>query len=297
MSKLFFCWMIVGTCLLLANCTPRIETPALILTDAGAGQRTTLTITLQNARDQENISRDGTLTLTSINDGQRQMMQIVATGRTAPLWLTTVDGHAVFVTADDERRIVDTTCTRDASGFPPVSMRDILGPLHGFTRTDEQLQSTQGGVAWERFVADARTNADGTVTHMNGQGRGKLLLPGSDVIRADMTWTYAVEAYPVAIVYPQQHCEAIVFAELSFPADIETLTTMGSALLLRSKYAQPQTRDILINHWQSLGLHPRIQDQNDQSTTLELPLATQLIRIFLVQSDQFTDITVIRVTP
>jgi hypothetical protein len=282
---------------LLTGCAQPDTQQTFILADAQPPQRVTLIITLQNARDQNGALRDGTLAITSLNDGQRSMLQITTTGTVAPIWLTSVDNNAVFVTANQTRRIVDGTCTRDAGGFPPVSIRDILGPLQGFiSETNTVLRSTQGGAAWQRFDAEAYVDDQGALTRLNGQGQGKVLLPGGDVITADMEWDYVVEAYPVMVVIPSQQCEAVGFSQISFPTAFGTATTMGGALLFTYTDTLEQTQDVLLQHWQSLGLSPQITDQNQQSVIIELTVQQQRIRAFLVQSTpQTTAITVISI--
>lgn len=283
---------------LLTGCTQPATQQTFILADAQPPQRVTLIITLQNARDQNGIPRDGTLAITSLNDGQQSMLQITATGAVAPVWLNAVDNTAVFVTANQTRRIVDGTCTRDAGGFPPVSIRDILGPLQGFAQNGDILRSTQGGATWQRFDAEAYVDDQGALTRLKGQGQGKVLLPGGDVITADMQWDYMVESYPVMVVIPSQQCEAAGFNQISFPTAFGTATTMGGALLFTHADTLEQTQDTLINHWLSLGLSPQVTDQNQQSVTIDVSIQKQVIRAFLVQSSpQTTAITVITVSP
>jgi hypothetical protein len=282
---------------LLTGCAQPATQQTFVLADAQPPQRVTLIITLQNARDQNGASRDGTLAITSLNDGQRSMLQITTTGTVAPIWLKTVDNNAVFVTANQTRRIVDGTCTRDAGGFPPVSIRDILGPLQGFGSHGAGLRSTQGGAAWQRFDAEAYVDEQGALTRLQGQGQGKMLLPGGDVITADMEWDYVVELYPVMVVMPSQQCETVGFSQISFPTAFGTATTMGGALLFTYTDTLEQTQDVLLQHWQSLGLSPQITDQNQQSVTIDISIQKQVIRAFLVQSSpQTTAITVITVS-
>lgn len=276
--------------------------PAIVqtfmLSDASPSQRVTLEITLQNARDQDGSPRDGTLSITSLNDGQRNMMHITATEAVAPVWLATINGNAVFVTENQVRRVIDGNCTRDAGGFPPVSIRDILGPLQGFARQNDTWQSTQGGPAWNTFIAQAVTDSHVELTGMTGQGQGKVLLPGGDVITADMTWRYTTDIYPATIVTPTLRCESAGFDDLSFPAAFGTSTSMGGALLFSASGSLESLRDALIKHWQLAGLKPVIRDENPQSATIEISTKQQIVRVFLVQlSHQRVDVTVIRIQP
>ncbi len=293
-SRLYWLLFII---VMLTGCAKPATQQTFVLADAQPPQRVTLIITLQNARDQNGTPRDGTLAITSLNDGQQSMLQITATGAVAPVWLSTVDNTAVFVTANQTRRIVDGTCTRDAGGFPPVSIRDILGPLQGFAPNEEMLRSTHGGAAWQRFDAEAYVDDQGALTRLKGQGQGKMLLPGGDVITADMQWEYVVESYPVMVVIPSQQCEAAGFNHISFPTAFGTATTMGGALLFTHADTLEQTQNTLINHWQSLGLSPQVTNQNQQSVTIDVTIQKQVIRAFLVQSSpQTTAITVITVS-
>jgi hypothetical protein len=284
---------------MLAGCTAQpVAQQTFVLGDAPLGQRVMLEITLRNARDQNGILRNGTLSVTSLNDGQRSMIHVTTTDAVAPVWLTTVYNNAVFVTENQERRVVDGQCTRDASGFPPVSIRDMLGPLHGFTQQNDTWASRQGGAAWISFDAQAITDMHGILASMTGAGRGKVLLPGGDVITADVTWRYTTEAYPVTVVAPTTRCESQEFDDISFPESFGASTSMGSALLFSVQGTIVSLRDTLMQHWQNNGLMPIIRDQNQQSVTLEVTIHSYIVRAFLVQtSDQRVDITVIRITP
>lgn len=284
---------------MLAGCTAQpVAQQTFVLGDAPPGQRITLEMTLRNARDQNGILRNGTLSITSLNDGQRSMVHVTTTDAVAPVWLATVDNNAVFVTENQERRVVDGQCTRDAIGFPPVSMRDLLGPLHGFGQQNDVWQSRQGGAAWNDFDAQAVTDTQGVLASMTGQGRGKVLLPGGDVITADVTWRYTTDIYPVTIVVPTTRCESQEFDDISFPESFGASTSMGSALLFSTKGTTTSLRDSLMQHWQNNGLMPIIRDENQQSVTLEVTIKSQIVRAFLVQiSDQRVDITVIRIAP
>jgi hypothetical protein len=284
--------------MLLSGCTSQPSAQQTFsLADAQPAQRVTLQITLQNAHDQNGQPRDGTLAITSINDGQRSMHHLIATGNTAPIWLASVDNQAVFVTANQERRVIDGACTRDASGFPPVSIRDLLGPLQGFGQTAERWYSNYGGVAWQRFEANAHVDTHGILHAMKGQGQGKILLPGGDVITATIQWDYIVESYPVAIETPQTRCEAEGFTQISFPSAFGNATTMAGALLFTYTATLTHARDSLTSHWQSLGLSPTIIDQNQQSVTIEVTIQQQTVRAFLVQTNpQTIAITVIDIT-
>lgn len=285
--------------IVLTGCgTQPVAQQTFILADATSAQRVTLEMTLQNALDQNGGRRDGTLSMTAMNDGQVQMMHITATDAVAPIWLAAVDTNAVFITENQERRVIDGQCTRDAGGFPPVSIRDILGPLQGFAFERGAWQSTQGGDAWSVFDAQAVTDNRGMLTKMDGQGRGKVLLPGGDVITADITWQYTTDAYPVTIVVPPMRCESQAFDDLSFPVEFGTSTSMGGALLFSASGSLELFRDALIDHWQNAGLNPVIRDQNQQSAIIEVTTETQIVRAFLVQvSAQRVDITVIQIAP
>lgn len=283
--------------IVLVACTaaPAVQ-ETFILADAQPSQRVTLEVTLSDARDQNGVRRDGTLSITSINDGQLRMVHITSTDAVAPIWLTTVENNAVFVATDQERRVVDGTCTRDASGFPPVSIRDIFGPLQGFQRQGDIWQSTQGGTAWSEFSAQAVTTTQHMLTQMTGHGRGKVLLPGGDVISADMTWRYMIDAYPVTVVAPEARCESQGFTGISFPEAFGTSTSMGGALLFRTAGTLTSLRDALMTHWQRSGLEPAIRAENQQSITIEVVIDAHIVRAFLVHaSTDAVDITVIRI--
>ncbi len=282
----------------MTGCAAEPPSHTVLLNDAAHRQRITLALELIDARDQNAMRRDGTLTLTSLNDGQQQMLHIVATGDTAPIWLRNVDNQMVFITDQNIRRIVDGPCTRDASGLPPVSIRDVLGPLQGFRQNDTIWSSTHGGAAWTTFTAHARINAQNAVTQMDGRGQGKVLLPSGDVITATMTWKYMVDAYPVTIVAPTRHCETQAFDDISFPAALGTSSAMGGALVFSSNGSLIVLRDALRTHWEAQGFKPIIRDENAQSVTIEIANDTDIIRAFLVETQpQIVDITVIRVIP
>lgn len=291
-------WLLLLMVMMLCGCAQPATQQIFVLADAQPPQRVSLFITLQNARDQNGAPRDGTLAITSLHDGQQQVTQIAATGAVAPVWLTTVDNNAVFVTANQTRRIIDGTCSRDAGGFPPVSMRDLLGPLNGFVPYGDTLRSTQGGAAWQKFAAEASVDDQGALTRLHGQGQGKILLPGGDVIRADIEWDYIVESYPVMVAVPSQQCEAVGFNHITFPTTFGTATTMGGALLFVYAGTLAETQDALMQHWQSNGLAPQLTDQQPQSVIVDVAVHAQIIRAFLVQSDSDTTaITVITITP
>ncbi|MFZ9858307.1 MAG: hypothetical protein ACO3F2_08260 [Roseiflexaceae bacterium] len=291
--------LIILVLVLLTGCASQPTTQqTFILTDAQPLQRVTFQMTLSNAHDQNGTRRDGTLSVTSMNDGQRHMLHMTATDTVAPVWLKSVDDNAVFVTENQERRIIAGECTRDASGFPPVSMRDILGPLQGFAPQNDTWQSTQGGPAWSAFTAQAVTDSQVALTSMTGQGQGKVLLPGGDVITADITWIYLTESYPVTIAVPSVRCESQGFDGISFPSEFGVSSSMGGALLFTVVGTLPSIRDTLISHWQNSGFAPIISDENQQSVIIEIVTDSQQIRAFLVQkSNQTIDITIIRIEP
>ena len=275
-----------------------IPSRTFILTDAMAQQRVTFQLTMTNAVDQAGVDRTGQLVFTSIHDGTHRMLHVQANGATAPIWLQSIDNQAVFVMNDQSRHIIDGSCTRDAIGFPPIALRDILGPLQGFVLDDTRWQSTRGGDSWQRFVADAQTDAQDSLTSMHGEGRGKLLLPGGDVITADISWAYEVEPYPVTLVVPDTSCEALAFQQISFPDEFGISTTMSGALLFQSPYPLIATQNKLMKYWQSAGLAPTISQQNDLSSIIEINQSTDVVRVFLTQTQtNTTDITVIQLAP
>lgn len=289
-------YLLLLAIVVLCGCVQPATQQTFVLADAQPPQRVTLIITLQNARDQNGAPRDGTISITSLHDGQRIMLQIVTTGDVAPAWLKTADNNAVFVTENNTRRLIDGSCTRDASGFPPVSIRDFFGPLQGFTSEGDNIfRSTQGGVAWQQFDAQATIDTQGALQQLQGQGRGKVLLPGGDVITANVEWDYVVEAYPVMVTMPSQQCEANTFSHISFPTSFGSSTTMGGALLFVHADTLAQTQNTLMQHWRGLGLSPQMTDQNQQSVIIEVTVHAQPIRVFLVQSTPHT--TAITVIP
>lgn len=280
----------------LTSCTSSAPTQTFMLSEAQPNQRVILTITLTDAYDQDGVSRNGTVTLTSTNDGAYQLMHITATNESAPLWLQNNANQAIFVTHNQTRRVIDSACTRDARGLPLVSLRDIMGPLQGFRQQFNQWQSNQGGVAWQQFEAVAHTDAQNALIDLNGTGRGKVLMPGGDVITAQITWSYTVTPSFESLSVPTRQCEAQEFDDIPFPSEFGTPSSMGGALLFSIAEPLVATRELLLSHWQINGFEPIIYDSNVQSAVIEIANEGSAIRAFLVQTTPHsTDITVIHV--
>jgi len=128
----FFSIILVFVSLLTACATTPV-TRTVVLDSAPTGVHQ-LTITTANAVDTQAQPRNGTYQLTVSTDATTTLLNVQATGTLLPTWLAAVDGQATFVVRSNQRHVIDGDCLRDAIGFPPITMRDLLRSSARFHR-------------------------------------------------------------------------------------------------------------------------------------------------------------------
>lgn len=277
---------------------PATRTVTLAADLAGVHQ---LTITTTNAVDTQSQPRNGTyqLTVSTDADAATTLLDVQATGTLLPNWLAAVDGRATFVIRADQRHVIDGDCLRDASGFPPISMRDMLGPMHDFMpQTDpSQWQSTRGGAGWQRFLATA-TITDQRVNTMQGTGTGRILLPWSEVIQGDIRWEYTYQPTTPPLVAPTQMCMGTLLDTLPFPSTWVNRRYYAGALLLDAPDAPTPAVAATLPLLTAAGWQTSQESASDQQITLTLTRANETIHLFVVSNQTGgSDITVISTHP
>ncbi|MFM7679341.1 MAG: hypothetical protein ACKO83_10895, partial [Roseiflexaceae bacterium] len=150
----------------------------------------TLTVTVRDATNSAGQSVSGELSITTRRHGELAQQYVSMRGSIIPNWLLPFSGTLNTIITPTQTWQHDDGCVRDGSMLPSISMRDILGPMGGFYQNGAQLTSETGGAAWQQFAAHAERDAQGQLTSMTGRGRGKILLPGGDVVTGDMDWQY-----------------------------------------------------------------------------------------------------------
>jgi hypothetical protein len=258
-----------------------------------------LIVTTANAVDTQAQPRNGTYQLTISSDATTTLLHVQATGTLLPTWLAAVAGQATFVVRADQRHFIDGDCLRDASGFPPVTMRDILGPMHEFTALPEahRWQSTTGGAGWQRFQATA-TIIDQLLTTLQGTGTGRILLPWSEVVQGDISWDYTYQATVPSLVAPTQLCLGTLLDTLPFPPEWVNRRYYAGALLLDAPNAPTPAVATALPLLYAQGWQINQDTTSAQQITLTLQRTNETIHLFVVSNQTGgSDITVITATP
>lgn len=258
-----------------------------------------LTITTANAVDTQAQPRNGTYQLTVSADATTTLLHVQATGTLLPNWLAAVDGQATFVVRSNQRQVIDGDCLRDASGFPPITMRDIFGPLHDFIAQSDpdRWQSTSGGAGWQRFVASA-TITDQQLHNLQGTGTGRILLPWSEVIQGDISWVYDYQPTTPPLVPPTQMCMGTLLDTLPFPSEWVNRRYYAGALLLDAPNPPSPAVATALPLIQAAGWQTSQDTRGDQQITLTLTRANETIHLFVVSNQTGgSDITVISANP
>lgn len=293
----FFSIILVFVSLLTACATTPV-TRTVVLDSAPTGVHQ-LTITTTNAVDTQAQPRNGTYQLTVSTDATTTLLNVQATGTLLPTWLAAVDGQATFVVRANQRHVIDGDCLRDASGFPPITMRDLIGPMHDFTAQaqPDQWQSTGGGAGWQRFQATAII-IDQQVRSLQGTGTGRILLPWSEVIRGDISWAYTYQSTTPPLVAPTQLCMGTLLDTLPFPPEWVNRRYYAGALLLDAPTAPAPAVATALPLLHAQGWQTTQDTTSNQQMTLTLQRASETIHLFVVSNQTGgSDITVISANP
>ena len=269
----------------------------IVLRDDASNFRYTLAITTRNAYDESGSPRDGTLTVVTTNTPTGQLQNISTTDQLTPNWLRPFAGHISIATQGTERWVVVDDCRRDAGVLPMVSMRDILGPLPGFVKSDTQLFSKNGAPLWQSWAASAIPDTTGAIQSATGHGTGKIFIPGGEVISGDISWDYQRIPTPTLTI-PTKPCNDVILDTLTLPPTWTNRRMYGGALLAESASLPTRSatdlRDTLsTNGWQTTTLDthitPIVMDASSNHAT---------IRVFFGSNqNNGSDITIIAMTP
>ena len=245
----------------------------------------TLTLTVRDATNSAGQSVSGELHITTRRQGDFSQQRIISRGTMTPNWLIPFSGTLNTITTPTHTWQYDDGCVRDGSMLPTISMRDILGPLSGFSMDGDVLTSNTGGATWQQFSAQAQRDAQGQLTSMMGRGRGKILLPGSEVITGDVVWQYQTYRDATAIVLPPR-CSDAIYAEIPLPAHWQNRRPYGGALLAESTTplatAAPELATFLAtNGWQS-----NVIQADTTVVILQASSRQDTVRLFLVSNQQ-----------
>ena len=293
-------WYIITWLVWLSSCSatpPAASGKRLVLTDDAPNFRYTLSVTTRNASDESGVPRNGTLTIISTNAPTGQRQDISTTDQLTPNWLIPFAAHITIATQASERWLIADDCRREAGVLPMIVMREVLGPLPGFVRSDNQLFSQNGAPLWQSWTASALPDAAGAIQSATGHGTGKIFIPGGEVIRGDISWDYQRIPAP-AITIPSHGCSDVVLDTLTLPPTWINRRMYGGALLAESPQAPARSatdlRDTLVtNGWQTITL-----DTHTSPIVIQAPSPSDTIRIFIVSNqNNGSDITIIAVTP
>ena len=269
----------------------------IVLRDDALNFRYTLMVTARHARDESHTPRDGTLTIISTNTADGQLQDISATGQLTPNWLRSFAGHISIATQASERWGIADDCRRDAKVLPMISMRELLGPLPGFLARDNQLFSQNGAPLWQSWAASAIPDETGAIQSATGHGNGKILIPGGEVIRGDISWDYQRTPAP-AIRIPRHDCNDIVLDALVLPKNWINRRMYGGALLAESPYIPTRSATDLRDTLSSKGWQTTTLDTHTTSIVMDALSNQTTIRIFFAfNQNSGSDITIIAVTP
>lgn len=292
--------IVISWAVWLSSCSatpPAAGGQRLVLTDDALNFRYTLSVTTRNARDESGTPRDGTLTIVTTNTPAGQRQDISTTGQLTPNWLIPFAGQVSIATQTTERWLIADDCRREAGVLPLISMREVLGPLPGFVRSDNQLFSQDGAPLWQSWAASALPDATGTIQSATGHGTGKIFIPGGEVISGDISWDYQRIPAP-AITIPRHGCNDDVLTAIPLPRIWTNRRMYGGALLAESPQAPARSatdlRDTLSNNgWKTTAL-----DTHTTPIVIQASSQHDTIRVFVVSNQNSgSDITIIAVTP
>ena len=269
----------------------------LVLTDDALNFRYTLSVTTRNARDESGTPRDGTLTIVTTNTPTGQRQDISTTDQLTPNWLIPFAGQVSIATQTTERWLIADDCRRDAGVLPMISMRELLGPLPGFVRSDNQLFSQDGAPLWQSWAASALPDATGAIQSATGHGTGKIFIPGGEVISGDISWDYQRIPAP-SMTIPSQHCNDVVLDTLTLPPTWTNRRMYGGAFLAESPQAPARSATDLRDTLNNNGWKITTLDTHTTPIVIQASSQHDTIRVFVVSNQNSgSDITIIAVTP
>ncbi len=287
----------LSSLLLLSACTTLTTEAQTVAFDGETVPGThQLTITTSNAQDTNAVPRNGSYTIRMLTSTDTQWLIVTSTGTLLPDWLAAVDGQVTLVRTSDDRWAVNDDCISDASGFPLISMRDIFGPLQGYTPTTDdpqQYTSTLGNASWSRFASQA-TITDLGLTSVSGTGTGRILLPFSEVIQGDIAWEYQWSPEVQLPIRPTKRCTDALLDSLILPDTWQNRRFYGGTLYLESN-ANPQiTAQQLLPYLQDEGWDVVATTIDSQREQVIATRSLETIQAFFVSNSfEGTDITII----
>jgi hypothetical protein len=232
---------------------------------------------------------------TNTPTGQRQ--DISTTDQLTPNWLIPFAGQVSIATQTTERWLIADDCRRDAGVLPIISMRELLGPLPGFVRSDNQLFSQDGAPLWQSWTASALPDATGAIQSATGHGTGKMFIPGGEVISGDISWDYQRIPAP-SMTIPSQHCNDVVLDTLTLPPTWSNRRMYGGAFLAESPQAPARSATDLRDTLRSNGWKITTLDTHTTPIVIQASSQHDTIRVFVVSNQNSgSDITIIAVTP
>lgn len=293
-------WYVITWLVWLSSCSatpPATSGQRLVLTDDAPNFRYTLSVTTRNASDESGAPRDGTLTIVTTNTPTGQRQDISITDQLTPNWLIPFAGQVSIATQTTERWLIADDCRRDAGVLPIISMRELLGPLPGFVRSDNQLFSQDGAPLWQSWTASALPDATGAIQSATGHGTGKMFIPGGEVISGDISWDYQRIPAP-SMTIPSQHCNDVVLDTLTLPPTWSNRRMYGGAFLAESPQAPARSATDLRDTLRSNGWKITTLDTHTTPIVIQASSQHDTIRVFVVSNQNSgSDITIIAVTP
>jgi len=292
--------IVISWAVWLSSCSatpPAASGQRLVLTDDAPNFRYTLSVTTRNAHDESGTPRDGTLTIVTTNTPASQRQDISTTGQLTPNWLIPFASQVSIATQTTERWLIAADCRRDAGVLPMISMREVLGPLPGFVRSDNQLFSQDGAPLWQSWAASALPDATGAIQSATGHGTGKIFIPGGEVISGDISWDYQrIPAPPMTI--PSQHCNDVVLDTITLPPTWTNRRMYGGAFLAESPQAPARSATDLRDTLNTSGWKITTLDTHTTPIVIQASSQHDTIRVFVVSNQNSgSDITIIAVTP
>jgi hypothetical protein len=284
--------LVLGSLLACTTSTDR-ATIRLNLDSAQVDVVHTLTVTMRDATTSAGQSVAGELSITTRRQRELVQQQVRIRGSIMPNWLLPFNGTLNTIITPTQTWQYDDGCVRDGSMLPPVSMRDILGPMSGFYQNGAHLTSETGGAAWQQFSAHAERDAQGQLISMTGRGRGKILLPGGEVVTGDMDWQYQTRHDTTVIVLPPR-CSDAVYAEIPLPAHWQNRRPYGGAILAESTTSLATAAPELVTFLATNGWQSDVIQSDTQGVVIQAASQQDTIRLFLVANQQNgVDLTII----
>lgn len=278
---------------LCAACAPAPQGQTVYIDDAAPDITHTLDITISAATTSTGQPVSGHLVLTSRRHGDTRRLTITSSGPVTPNWLTPFGGALSIITTPTATWHVDDGCVRDGSMLPSITMRDIFGPLSGFIAAGTVLRSQSGGTAWTQFSATAQTTADGSLTTMTGDGRGKILVPGGIVVTGAIAWTYGTQIDVTPIVLPPR-CNDAVFADMPIPDNWHNRRPYGGAMLAESSLSLGDTQQELLQLLLDKKWQAQVMQADTQVVVIHASYNNETVQLFLVSNEHNgVDITMI----